>query len=159
MPSTGIPPGPASSEPGRRAGGGAFRARRRRLWNGAASWSWSGMRSVPSCSIQGSRGDASARAALSAASSRLGSAGRSTGGLRMNLKQLEHILRACGSIAGCSPRDEAADLPAPTLRRRKICRITVSVQPSAVSIQLQLADGSARHESGGPPVPGLTADS
>ena len=35
----------------------------------------------------------------------------------------------------------------------------VSVQPSAVSIQPQMADGSARHESGGPPVPGPTADS
>ena len=38
-------------------------------------------------------------------------------------------------------------------------RTRVSVQPSAFSIQLQMAEGSARHESGRLRLPGLMADS
>lgn len=101
MPSTRIRPGPALSEHGPRASDGPSGVRRQRWWNGAVSWNRIGGQFVSCCSTRGRRGVASAKAVRSVASSRARSAGRFSGGLRMNIKQLEHILRACGSLAGC----------------------------------------------------------
>lgn len=101
MPSTGMLLCRALAEPGRPAPGGYATPRRRQLQNGWAYCSGSGRQSGPSFSIRGSRGNACARAIRSAASFRPGSAGRSAGDSLVNIKQLEHVLRASGSISGC----------------------------------------------------------
>lgn len=81
--------------------GGIAPPRLRRSRNGSVFCSGSGRKSDSYASIPGRRDNAFARAIPFVASFRPGSGGKSTDGSLVNIRQLEHVIRARGSITGC----------------------------------------------------------